>query len=123
VRHASSVGPGGQRDIAELAALCEEIDAGYDGDLPTRTQAPGVPDDAELFVKSNCGFSRAVLLARENLHLAGLSVRNVSENPEALARLEELTGGKQAPCLLTGSAPLLESKDIIAALVDAAAPL
>ena len=29
VRHVSSVGPGGKRDIAELAGLCEQLDQNY----------------------------------------------------------------------------------------------
>lgn len=123
VRYAESVTPAGQRDMAELAAVCEGIDAEHGGDLPARPRAPGVAGDAELFVKSNCGFSRAVLLARDNLHLESMPVRNVTDDPSAMARLKELTGKEQAPCLVAGGEPVLESKDIIARLVGAAAPL
>lgn len=42
VRHASSVGPAGRRDIAELARLCEEIDRAHQGRLPAIGKPAGV---------------------------------------------------------------------------------
>lgn len=124
VRHASSVTPAGERDIAELAALCEAIDAAYEGSLPTCESGAGIPEGASLFVKSSCGFSRAVLLARDNLGLGrALPTRNVSDDPAALDVLRELTGKEQAPCLVVDGKPLLESADIIGRLVSATRPL
>jgi glutaredoxin-related protein len=112
------VSPSGQRDIAKLAEECERIDREYQGDLPEPDRGPGLQAECHLFVKSNCGFSRAVLLARDNLHLGErLEVRNVSEEPEALAELERLTGKKTAPCLVVAGEPLFESQDIIRHLV------
>lgn len=122
VRFVESVTPAGKRDIAALAAKAEEINAAYGGELPQRQAAAGLPAGTELFVKNNCGFSRAVLLARDNLHL-DVGTHNVSEDTAALAKLRELTGKEQAPCLLIDGEPVLESKDIIQRLVAATAPL
>jgi len=118
VRHASSVGPGGSRDIAELAALCEEIDAAYEGE-PAGADAPtGLEQGAALYVKSACGFSAWTLQARDNLHLQdALPVRNVTDDPAAMAALKEATGKEQAPCLIVNGEALLESADIIKHLV------
>jgi hypothetical protein len=125
VRYAKSVTPAGKRDMAELAAVCEDIDAVYGEPLPAREPGPGVGAGASLFVKSSCGFSRAALLARDNLHLEStLPARNVTDDAGALATLRELAGKEQAPCLIRPNGePLLESKDIIAALAVAAAPI
>jgi glutaredoxin len=118
VRYVQSVSPSGQRDIAKLAEECERIDREYQGELPPAGRGPGLDTDCHLFVKSSCGFSRAVLLARDNLHLGDrLVVRNVSEEPDALTELERLTGKKQAPCLVVDGQPMFESQDIIRHLV------
>ncbi len=120
VQHASSVTPAGKRDIAEIVTLCEQINDQHDGALPAPERPDGLDSQSVLYVKNSCGFSRAVLLARDNLHLGDdvLPVRNVSEDDAAMAELEAATGKKQAPCLLVGKAVLLESKDIIAHLVS-----
>ncbi len=114
VRYAESVTPAGQRDIAALAEVCERIDAEYEGPrepIPRRGELPG---DLELFIKSNCGFSRAVMLARANLHLdPDLPVHNVSEDDEARSRLSERAGREQAPCLIGADEALYESAAII----------
>ena len=81
----------------------------------------GLPAGSQLFVKSRCGFSRAALLARDNLHLSGLTVRNVSEDASAREELNRLTGRDQAPCLVIEGAPQFESADIVSTLVDRAA--
>jgi len=123
VRHASSVTPAGSRDIAELAALCEQVHRDYAGVLPAAEPPPGV-SAATLFVKSNCGFSRAALLATTNLHLEQqVRVKNVSEDAAALAELEKLTGKQQAPALELDGELVVESKDIVRRLVAAATGL
>jgi alkyl hydroperoxide reductase subunit AhpC len=43
VRHASTVGPGGRRNIAELATLCETVDAEHGGGLEDFPAPPGLP--------------------------------------------------------------------------------
>ena len=118
VQHASSVGPGGERDIAELAGLCEKVNADYKGSLPAATKPAGLQGEHEIFVKSNCGFSRSVLWARDNLHL-DIPVRNVSDDSAAMAALEKASGKQQAPCLMKGGKAMLESKEIIEYLVKA----
>jgi len=114
VRHASSVSPGGRRDISELAGLCEGIDGSYTGSLPEIAPPKGLPADATLYVKSQCGFSRAALLAHANLHLHdAVAVKNVSEQAEALDELLGLTGKDQAPCLVLGDEKLQDSGEIV----------
>jgi glutaredoxin 3 len=73
-----------------------------------------------LYVKSACGFSRATLIARDNLHMQEcLPLRNVTEDAAALADLMAVAGKDQAPCLVTGGKPLHESADVIRYLVRA----
>lgn len=118
VRHASSVTPAGSRDIAELAALCEAVNGNHAGTLPAAEAPPGITG-ATLFVKNGCGFSRTALLARTNLHLeAAVQVKNVSDDPAALAELEQLAGKAQAPALALGGSVQLESVEIVRTLVS-----
>lgn len=124
VRYAKSVSPAGERNIEELAAECETVDRGYSGAV--REPAPGgaLASDAVLYVKSQCGFSRAADLARRNLHLKeALILKNVSQDQAALEELEAASGQQQAPCLAAGGELLLESDAIIRRLVELAAPL
>jgi hypothetical protein len=124
VRHASSVTPSGKRNIEELAALCEQIDREHGAGLEALPDPSGLAGDARLFVKSSCGFSRAVLIARDNLHLQeALPVSNVSEESGALDELVKLAGKDQAPCLVAGGKVIQESADIVAHLVGASTDL
>jgi glutaredoxin len=121
IRHISSVTPAGERDIDALLTLCQRIRAGYPVPVQSLARPAGVESGTELFVKSNCGFSRATLLARDNLHAQGrVAVHNVSEDAKAKDRLRALTGKEQAPCLVAGGKPLLESADIVRHLVTQA---
>lgn len=123
VQHASSVGPGGRRNIEELAAECERIDKESSAATADAPAGEGL-SDAVLYVKSKCGFSRAALLAHANLHLeSNVAIKNVSEDADAKAALEAAAGSDQAPCLVAGGKALQESADIIACFVNAAAPL
>lgn len=118
VRHASSVTPAGERNIEELVRLCEQVDANHGNSLPSPDPAPGMTQENCLYVKSRCGFSQRVLAARSNLHLSAVvPVRNVSEDANAMEELEKLTGKRMAPCLVVNGEPLLESDDIVRALV------
>ncbi len=124
VRYAASVGPGGQRDIAALAAECEKVNNAYKGDLPAAASACGMGDGGVLYVRSSCGASRAVLLAADNLHARdALTIKNVSDDAAALAELESATGGTQAPALVMGDKPLVESGAIIECLVGCCSTL
>ena len=121
VRYAEAVGPAGQRDIGDLAAKCEAVNAESGGTTPAFGSAPGLPAGATLYVRNNCGASRAALLARDNLHLeSALAVKNVNDDSAAAAELEKASGGTQAPCLVADGNAMLESNDIIAFLVEKA---
>jgi glutaredoxin-related protein len=122
VRHASSVGPGGERDIAELAALAERLDGEYAGTREDFADAPGT-SGAVLYVRDHCGFSRAVRVALDNLRLAGVEVRNVSQDPKALEALRELSGAETAPCLVLDGEVVRESPAIIVRLADRTCPV
>ncbi|UCF66118.1 MAG: redoxin domain-containing protein [Acidobacteriota bacterium] len=124
VRHASSVTPAGRRNIAELAALCEAVDKEHGAALAKILAPRGLGKVEALFVKSNCGFSRKVMLARENLHLQPqVPLRNVSENPAAHEQLIRLTGKDQVPCLVVGGESIQDSDDIVRYLVSRASDL
>lgn len=124
VRHVSSVTPAGKRDIAALAALCEEVDQARTSPVEDFASPPGVPAGATLYIKSACGFSRATMLAMDNLRLSGkVAVRNITEDASAKELLVKLAGKETAPCLIVGETPMHESKDIIKRLVELSAPL
>ena len=123
VRHASSVGPGGKRDIAELAALCEEVNRKHENTLRTPEDPPGLEDDTVLFVRSNCMFSTNAVAALGNLHLDTVPVRNVSEDQGALDDLTKIAGKGQAPCLCVGDKAMHEAADIVSYLAGRAMTL
>ena len=123
IRHASSVGPAGERDIAELASLCEEVNKAGSGTTVAAATPAGLGSDAVLYVRKPCGMSRRVQVAADNLHATDLSVRNVSDDSDALAALKTLSGGETAPCLALDGAPVLEADDIVRALADRLAPI
>ncbi len=124
VRHSSSVGPGERRTIADLAALCEGVDQEHGAGLAAFPAAKGLGKNEVLYVKSSCGFSRKVLLARDNLHLEGaLPVKNVTDDAAALKDLVKLTGKDQAPCLIMDGGNVGESDDIVRHLVSHTADL
>ena len=119
VRHSSSVGPGGRRTIADLAALCEGVDQEHGAGLADFPAVAGLGKNEVLYVKSSCGFSRKVLLARDNLHLeSALPVKNVTEDVAAQAELVGLIGKDQAPCLVMDGGNVQESDDIVRYLVS-----
>ncbi len=114
VQYAASVTPAGERDIPVLVDELIGLAGKYDGELEPTKAPVGLPGDAKLFVKSNCGFSRAALGAHANLHLDNkVPVVNVTESPEAMAELKKITGKEQAPALMLDGQALLESADII----------
>lgn len=124
VRHASSVTPAGKRDIAELASLCEKVDAEHGAGLGAFEKADGLTGDSVLFVKTGCPFCGAVLAARTNLHLDdAISVKNISDGASVVGELEKLTGKSQVPCLVIDGKPMHESGDIITYLAGKATSL
>lgn len=114
VRHASSATPDGRRNISDLAALCEKVDADHESVLDDIPSPLGLGNAQALFVKSNCGFSVKTMLARENLHLQDkLPLKNVTENPSARDELVKLTGKDQSPCLIVDGKPIQDSDEIV----------
>ncbi len=121
VRHASSVTPAGQRKIEELVKLCESIDKEHGGGLQAFPESKGLASDAVLYVKSHCGASRAVMLARSNVHLDDqLTMKNVTDDAAARGDLVKIAGKDQAPCLVISGNPIHEGKSIIQHLVTCA---
>ena len=122
VQYAESVGPGGERDIEALLKVCVELDKKHA--LAPVVAPQGLPADAVLYVKSNCGFSKAVLTAMNNLHLTGnLLVKNVTEDAAAKAELDKRGGKTQAPALVVGDDCHYESEDIIRVLTQSTTAL
>jgi glutaredoxin-related protein len=122
VRSASSAGPGGERNIEELAAQAERLDAEFSGTRVPFQKAPGAAG-AILYVRDNCGFSRAVRVAIDNLHLHGVEIRNVSRDEDALRALREISDAETAPCLVLDAEVVGESSAIISLLADRASPM
>jgi hypothetical protein len=119
VRFAASATPAGKREVEELVALCEEIDAAWPEVLPAPVAPKGLPEGVVLYIKDRCMFSRWALYARSNLHLEPvLPVVNVSRDPDALAELQRLGGKGQAPALRIGDTIMYESVDIARFLAE-----
>jgi hypothetical protein len=116
VRHASNAT--GARDMDALAKICEEMDAAFEGELPGAAAPEGLAEGVTAYVRDNCGASRAVLLARTNLHIDNLLVKNVSQDAAHMAELEELTGAKTAPVLVEAGKVMAESAKIVGYLVS-----
>ena len=123
VRHASSVGPAGERSIEELATLCEQIDREAGTSTQPAPEPQGLGADAVLYVKSQCGFSRRARVAVDNVHAADLAVRNASDDPQALEALRQASGAETAPCLVLDGSPLAESDVIVRTLAERLAPI
>lgn len=118
IRFLEAVGPGGRRNIAELAAACEKVNAEYQGEATPPAAPQTFPAGATLYVKSGCGFSLRALNARANLRLDNaIAVKNVTENAAAKAEVLAAGGQDQAPCLVIGGKAIYESDDIIATMV------
>ena len=123
VRHVSSVTPAGQRDIAELAVLCERVNREAESPAQPLPEPRGLGSDAVLYVKSPCGFSRRAQVAVDNVHATGLTVRNASEDPAALQALRQASGAETAPCLLIDGRAVSESDVIVRTLAERLAPV
>ncbi len=119
VRHASSIG---ERDMDKMAAICAEIDAEHGGDLPDAASADAL-ENATLYVRTTCAASRAALLTRDNLHLSGITVKNVSDDKALEAELESVSGAKTAPILVLGDKVIAESAAISMHLATTCSPL
>ena len=118
VRHASSVGPPGKRNINDLLELAKQIHAGKQ--LPAPSAKGTVAADATLFVRDGCRFCQSTLKALRNLHIEdAVKVRNVQKDPEARKTLDALAGeGAKVPALLQNGRVQHESADIIRTLAE-----
>jgi hypothetical protein len=118
VRHASSVGPGGQRDIDALLATATRIAHDHGGAPAPAAARPRLAPDATLYVKDGCRFCESVLRAVKNLRCAThLTVRNVSREPAARQELDRLAGaGSKVPALVQQGKVQHESAEIIKTL-------
>jgi len=124
VQHASSMTPGGRRNIEELAALCEKVDAAHGKALPDVPKPAGLSKVDALYVKSNCGFSMRTLWAVDNLHLQKqVPIKNVTESSAAMDEMTKLSGQNKAPCLIVDGNPILEADEIVKYLVNGATSL
>jgi glutaredoxin len=120
VRHASSVGPGGRRDIDELLATATQLARAHGGAPVAAPARPSLAADATLYVKDGCRFCESVLRAVKNLRCeARLTVRNVSREPAAREELDRLAGaGAKVPALVQDGTVQHESADIIKTLAS-----
>lgn len=124
VRHVSSVTPAGKRQIEDLAALAETIDAEHGAGLSELATPKGLGKVDALYVKSGCGLSRRVQLVRENLHLQNeIPLHNVTDDSAARDDLVKLAGKDQAPCLILDGKPMHEADDIVSYLTSTCAQL
>jgi glutaredoxin len=122
VRHVSSVGPGGKRDIDQLLELARSIDREHPIVSPPSARVPaGVATGATLYVREGCRFCASVLRAMANLHCEkAIKVRDVNKDPGARADLDALGGaGAKVPALVENGKVLFESADIIKHLAEA----
>lgn len=67
----------------------------------------------ELYKFDGCPFCARVMGAIEELG-APVEMHDIRQNKDDLARLMEVGGKKQVPCLFIDGKPLYESADIIA---------
>lgn len=73
--------------------------------------------DLVLYYKSTCPFCMRVLAYLYERDIR-VPLRNIVEDPDALATLERVGGKNQVPCLFIDGEPLYESADIIAWLEE-----
>lgn len=121
VRHASSVGPGGRRNIDELLALATEVNTKHPAKSPPLPAArKALSKDAVLYVREGCRFCAAVLRAAENLHCTNIfKVRDVTQDEGARRDLDSLAGeGAKVPALVEGGKVTQESGEIIRYLAE-----
>lgn len=120
VRHASTVGPDGRRDLDALLATATQLARAHGGTPGQAAARPGLTADATLDVKDGCRFCESVLGAVTNLRCAThLAVRNVSRDPAARQELDRLAGaGSKVPALVQDGQVQHESASIISTLAS-----
>ena len=68
----------------------------------------------ELFKRDTCPYCVMVMNYIEQSGRTDVEYRDISTSPEDRARLVEVGGKQQVPCLFIDGKPLYESMDIIA---------
>lgn len=121
VQFAESATPGGRRNIDDLVAAAEKVNAGG-GALENR--GSDLDAGSVLYIKNGCAFCARAMAALGNLHqMDKLELRNVTENQGHRDALSKDTGKDQSPCLVTGGETIQDSAAILAAAADKVAPL
>lgn len=117
VRHASTVGPAGKRNIDELLALAVKMNSTKDFTPPK--SAGSVATDATLYMKESCRFCQSVKKAIRNLKIDdAIRVRDVEKDAEAVKALEAIAGSAKVPALVQNGKVQHESSDIIRTLAE-----
>jgi glutaredoxin len=101
--------------MEDLVQEAERIDPAHGEGLSDSGETPAIPPKTTLSVKSSCGFSATVLNACNNLGLqkGRIESKNVTDDPAAADEREQLTGKRQAPCLVVEGQPKHASVDIM----------
>ena len=68
----------------------------------------------ELFKYDSCPYCQRVMRAIEQMGRTDVEMRDIRENESDRARLVEVGGKQQVPCLFIDGKPMYESADIIA---------
>lgn len=123
VQYANADGPGGRRDISELAAEAERINAAQ-GASDSLGAGENLAPGSTLYVKTGCPICVRTLAAVDCLHLrAQLTIRDVSVDAGAMSDLVKGGGKDQAPCLEAEGNFAYEAAEIIKSLAERVAPL
>lgn len=117
VRHASTVGVSGKRNIDELLELAVKMNQLKDFTPPKSSGA--LAPDATLFVRESCRFCQSVKKAIHNLKIGdSIAVRDIERDPAARQALEALGGEVKVPALVQHGKVQHESSDIIRTLAE-----
>lgn len=118
VRHASTVGVKGKRNIEHLLELATKLNSKAPFEPPKKRGA--VAPDATLYVREGCRFCQSVKKAVHNLRIADeVRVLDVEKDPEARKALDAVAGeGAKVPALVQHGKVQYESADIIRTLAE-----
>ncbi len=117
VRHASTVGVSGKRNIDELLALAVKLNRLEDF-TPPRPRGALAPD-ATLYVREGCRFCQSVKKAVHSLKLGdAITVRDIEKDPAAREALAAFGGEVKVPALVQHGKVQHESSDIIRTLAE-----
>lgn len=81
--------------------------------VPDTVPPPDQERTLELFKYDSCGYCARVQAALRRMPEVEVTYRDTMRDREAGARLRQVTGRGQVPCLFVDGVPLFESADII----------